>query len=213
MIESTIEAYLLQNLPEQDADIKEMEAYAKEHHVPIMEPLGMEYLLQLLRIHQPDRILEIGAAIGYSAIRMAKELPNSHIVTIERDEERYQEAIDRIQKSGLSDRIDVVFGDALEKQDELLQSGPFDLLFIDAAKGQYQRFFEIYRTGLSKNGIIVSDNVLFKGYVAEEELGTSRKEKIAKKIKAYNEWLLQHPDYRTSIMPIGDGVAVSTPRE
>ncbi|MTH52520.1 methyltransferase domain-containing protein [Bacillus mangrovi] len=198
-------------IPGRSASIEEMETYAREHGVPIMEPAGMEVLLQFLRIHAPKRILEIGAAIGYSAIRMAEAVPQAAVVTIERDQDRYSEAVKRIEHHGLSGRISVHFGDALELADAVSKEGPYDALFIDAAKGQYQRFFELYEPMLSEDGIIITDNILFKGLVAEEQenIESKRIRTLVRKIAGYNSWLMEHEGYDTCMIPAGDGIAVS----
>ncbi|MBM7649026.1 putative O-methyltransferase YrrM [Bacillus ectoiniformans] len=190
----------------------EMEAFAKEAHVPIMEIVGMEALLQMLRVQQPKKILEIGTAIGYSALRMAEALPGVQIVSIERDQERYEQACKFIEKSGCSDQIHLVFGDALETVGQAGELGPFDALFIDAAKGQYTKFFEKYSPFVSDMGAIYTDNVLFKGLVADTEIEVKRIRNLAKKIHHYNEWLMNHEEYHTAILPVGDGLAISTKR-
>ena len=212
MIDPKQETYLNKTLDKPSEHIQQLQQYAEAHHVPIMEPLGMEFLEQIIRLKQPERILEIGAAIGYSAIRMAQSFPQTEIVTVEREEKRYHEAVKNIKDAGLENRITVLLGDALENADNLQSYGPYDVLFIDAAKGQYQRFFELFTPSLTKDGVIISDNVLFKGYVAENPNDGSNKAKIARKIEAYNEWLIQHTEYKTTIVPIGDGVAISTKR-
>ncbi|WP_100331657.1 O-methyltransferase [Bacillus xiapuensis] len=189
--------------------LHEMEAYAREHRVPIMEAVGIEALLQLLRIQKPKKILEIGTAIGYSALRMSEALPEAEIITIERDAERYKKALDFIQRSNAGSRIRVFYGDALEQVDKVGKAGPYDAIFIDAAKGQYTKFFESYSAFLTANGTVYTDNVLFKGYVADELIQTKRTRNLVKKIKKYNEWLMSHPSYHTAILPVGDGLAVS----
>lgn len=211
MIPNELTTYLESLIPTRNERLLEMEEYARVHHVPIMELVGVETLLQILRIHQPNKILEIGTAIGYSAIRMAQSLEETTIYTIERDEERYEEAIANIQKADLSDRIIVIKGDALDVFEQIQSYGPFDFLFIDAAKGQYQKFFELYGTLITEKGIILSDNVLFRGLVAKEvaNIESKRLRTLAKKIKKYNEWLMQHPLYHTTILPVGDGIAIS----
>ncbi|OCA92474.1 O-methyltransferase [Pseudobacillus wudalianchiensis] len=190
----------------------EMEAFAQEHGVPIMEPTGIEAMLQIMRIQQPKRILEIGTAIGYSALRMAAALPETTIVTIERDEERYRQAIDYIQASKVGGRVEVLFGDALELVAEAGGKGPYDAIFIDAAKGQYTKFFEGYSAFLAPEGTVYTDNVLFKGYVAGIPAESKRIINLVKKIQSYNEWLMSHPDFDTAIFPVGDGLAVSRKR-
>ncbi|WP_254854040.1 O-methyltransferase [Halobacillus salinus] len=204
------EAYLESLLPKTSDHIKKIEEYAERENVPIMEPLGIHFLMQTIRLHKPEKVLEIGAAIGYSALRMLEAAPDSQIVTLERDEGRYKEAVRNIEAAEAGDRIDVLFGDALELKDKVAEKAPYDLLFIDAAKGKYEEFFHLYTPLLSERGIIISDNVLFKGYVADDSEASKRMAKIAKKIRHFNEWLTSHPDYHTTIIPIGDGVAITT---
>lgn len=209
-----VEQYVENLIPKRTELVEEMENYAKEHVVPIMELIGIETLLQILRLHQPAHILEIGTAIGYSAIRMAEALPNAKIVTIERNEDRYKQAQLFINRAEKKEQIKTLFGDALELQADIEKNGPYDAVFIDAAKGQYQRFFEHYAPLLNKKGIIISDNILFKGHVATDlsQIETRRKRSLIKKIDAYNVWLMEHPDFQTTILPIGDGIAISIKR-
>ncbi|MGM0844148.1 MAG: O-methyltransferase [Bacillota bacterium] len=189
--------------------LSQMETFAQTEGVPIMELAGIETLLQLLRMQRPKRILEIGTAIGYSGLRMAEALPEAKIVSIERDEIRYKQALDFTGRSPQKEQLDIIFGDALETVQEAKEKGPYDALFIDAAKGQYQKFFDLYTPFLSENAVIYSDNVLFKGMVAEENVENKRIRQMVKKLKSYNEWLMKHPDYHTVIIPVGDGLAVS----
>ncbi|MYL72011.1 methyltransferase domain-containing protein [Halobacillus litoralis] len=203
------EEYLQSLLSEPSKDVKKMESEAEKQRVPIMEPLGIDFLMQLLRIHQPKKILEIGTAIGYSALRMLEACPGSHIITVERDEQRYKEALKNIKAMNAEEQIHVIHGDALEVASTIEKDGQFDLLFIDAAKGKYEEFFHLYSPMVSDQGVILSDNVLFKGLVADDSEASPRMAKIAGKIRRFNEWLVQHPDYNTTIVPIGDGVAIT----
>jgi predicted O-methyltransferase YrrM len=213
LLSQEVTNYIEALIPEREQEIKEIENYAKEHAVPIMELVGIEAMLQILKLIQPAKILEIGTAIGYSAIRMAKALPNVKIVTIERDKERYEKALYYINRTNTAKQIEVLFGDALELYEQVAEKGLFDAVFIDAAKGQYLRFFEMYEPLLSKQGIVITDNVLFKGLVAENQhIETKRIRNLVKKIREYNEWLMNHPDYETVILPIGDGIAISRKR-
>lgn len=212
IVPTEINDYLEGLIPKRDETISDIESYAKQHHVPIMELVGIEVMLQLLRLIQPRTILEIGTAIGYSSIRMAKALPNTQIITLERDEERYNKAIENINKEKLENQIKVIFGDALELVDEVKEQSPFDSIFIDAAKGQYVRFFELYSPYLSENGIVFSDNVLFRGLVAKDIIEEKRHQSIVKKLKSYNEYLMNHADFHTTILTVGDGIAISRKR-
>lgn len=189
-----------------------MEKFAHENNVPIMELSGIEAMLQILRLQQPKKILEVGTAIGYSALRMAYALPQTSIVTIERDEERFALAKEYIHKAGKMNQIHLVKGDALEVVDVIKDFAPFDCVFIDAAKGQYKRFFELYSTLLAVNGVVITDNVLFKGLVCETEIENRRIRSLVNKINDFNQWLMKHPDFDTAILPVGDGVAISRKR-
>jgi predicted O-methyltransferase YrrM len=204
-----IQQYLESLLPESSNLFKEMEKYAKDHSVPIMEPLGIQTLLHFVMIQKPKKILEIGTAIGYSALKLATALPDSEVITLERDRVRLSEATEFLKRSKSGDQITIIEGDALELENEVMKYAPFDAIFIDAAKGQYRKFFELYTPFLSAQGIVYSDNVLFKGLVAVKDVENTRGMKIASKLNKYNEWLLQHPDYRTIILDSGDGLAVS----
>lgn len=192
--------------------IKALEDEAYQDNIPIMEPVGIAFLQQLIRIKQPKKILEIGTAIGYSALQMLHAFTETKVITIERDLKRYQQAKKHINALANEGEIELVFGDALELDARVIAQAPYDLLFIDAAKGQYQRFFELYAPLLSKDAVIVSDNVLFKGYVADPTGANKRTEKIANKIAGYNKWLVEQNDYHTIIIPIGDGIAITTKR-
>lgn len=209
MINKEVEKYLKSLVPSRGDEIEQIEEFAQVNEVPIMDLVGMESLLQLLKLHQPRRILEIGTAIGYSAIRMASALPETEILTIERDQDRYEEAIKNINKLNLANRIDVRFGDALELAEKLESEPLFDVLFIDAAKGQYQRFFDLYSKFVRSGGVIYSDNVLFRGLVAKEDIDNKRLKNLAKKIDGYNQWLIELEGFETRVLPVGDGLAIS----
>ncbi|SEO33918.1 Predicted O-methyltransferase YrrM [Amphibacillus marinus] len=212
MLQEHILNYLTELQHSSSALMTEMEQEAIKDHVPIMERDGIDFLKQLVRIKQPQKILEIGTAIGYSALQMQEAFNQAEIVTVERDEKRAQRAQHYIAKAECQEKIDLIQGDALECVNEIKQKGPFDLLFIDAAKGQYQRFFNIYTPMLQDNGIIITDNVLFKGYVAHPCEATKRIKQIAEKIASYNEWLINQSNYNTTIVPVGDGIAITTKR-
>jgi predicted O-methyltransferase YrrM len=190
----------------------EMEQYAKDHHVPIMELSGIETILQILRIAQPKKILEVGTAIGYSALRMATVLPEATIVTIERDRERYIVAEEYIKRANKDHQISIIKGDALEVESLIETFDLFDAIFIDAAKGQYKKFFEMYSKYLDDKGLIIIDNVLFKGLVCEDIIENKRIRSMVTKIKDFNKWLMENEDYDTVIIPVGDGVAISKKR-
>lgn len=182
--------------------------YAQEHHVPIMEEQGIRELVHLLAGQQPKRILEIGAAIGFSAIKIAEALPDSRIDTIERDLSRFQKAVEFIGASGMADRIRIFHGDALDFDLSLLDP-EYDAIFIDAAKGQYERFFAKYEGLLADKGIIYCDNMHMHG-MAERPLSDipRRKRTMIRNLKGFREHMLHHPAYDTVLLPVGDGIMV-----
>ena len=188
----------------------EMKQYAQDFDVPIIQDQGLELMLQLLRIKQPQSILEIGTAIGYSSLMMARHLPNTHIVSIERDPERYNEAIAYHERSTIKEQVTLIEADALEIANEELPIQKYDVIFIDAAKAQYQKFFEKYEPLLKEDGMIISDNLIFHGHIFDNNQKQSRNLKqLVRKINRYNDWLANHPNYDTLLLPIGDGVAIS----
>nr|WP_058307302.1 O-methyltransferase [Gracilibacillus massiliensis] len=209
MNDDNILDYLDQITTPPDDWVNKLEAEAEENHVPIMDRQGILLLQQLIRLHQADKILEIGTAIGYSALRMLEAKPDTKIISVERNNEMYQRAMHNINTQNKQEHIDVIFGDALEVEDLIHDKGPYDLIFIDAAKGQYRHFFEKYQTYLTDSGCIVTDNVLFRGLVVNPNYAPKRLQNLAKKIDHYNQWLMEHPDYHTTILPVGDGVAIS----
>lgn len=191
----------------------EMEQYAKENHVPIMQLMGMESLLHLLSLQKPKTILELGTAIGYSAMRIATKLESVSIVTIERDMEKATLAKNYIEKAKLQNRIDVIIGDALEITEDLFGEKKFDAIFIDAAKGQYKRFFEKYAPLLNDGGVIYCDNLLLNG-LSELPINEvpRRKRTMVRNQHQFLEWLMNHPEYDTAFLPVGDGMLVSIKR-
>lgn len=204
--------YLMQSLPAGENWVTELERVAAKDGVPIMDPLSMHFVMQLIRLTKPERILEIGTAIGYSALRMLQANPEAQIVTIEKDETRFYQAIRNIKNRNKQDHIHVIYGDAVDKLETMTDS-TFNLVLIDASKGKYQRFFELSAPLLAKDGFVLSDNVLFKGYVADTKKQHPRYQAIAEKIRTYNDWLMNHPDFTTTFVPIGDGMAISTKKD
>ncbi|AXH98939.1 O-methyltransferase [Sporosarcina sp. PTS2304] len=203
-------AYINGFSKEKDPLVLEMEQYASEHRVPIMDDAGLQTLIGLLQVQQPKRILEIGSAIGYSGIRLAQAFPQAVIYTIERDTERYEKAVEYIERSGLVDRIHIIHADALDFDDIQLHEQLFDALFIDAAKGQYMKFFEKYSPFVNKTGVIYCDNMFMHGMVllSDEEL-PKRNRTMIRNLKTFTTWAMQHEQYETSLVPMGDGILIA----
>ncbi|MCJ7841791.1 O-methyltransferase [Lederbergia sp. NSJ-179] len=209
-MDESVKAYLTSLIPDRQTIFHEMEQYAKDQHVPIMELTGIEVMLHNMKIQQPKRILEIGTAIGYSALRMAKALPDCQIVTVEIDESKVEQARFYIRRAGVEERITIIHGNALDVVESVRTLGSFDAIFIDAAKGQYKKFFELYSDLLAPRGCVYVDNVLFRGLVADPASNENKRlAKIAEKLDDFNRWLMNHKDFETVIIPVGDGLAVS----
>ena len=188
----------------------EIEKYAKENDVPIMNKRGINFLCRLIDKNDVKNILEIGSAIGYSALKMASVSDDIKIVTIERDQERYLKAIKNIKKMNKEKQINIILGDALETK----INGSYDLIFIDAAKGQNIKFFNKYSKLLNKKGLIVTDNMLFHGLVEEKErIKNKNLRQLVNKIKKYIEFLKENTEYNTKFYKTGDGIAVTTKKE
>ncbi len=192
-------------------EIKDMEKYAEIHHVPIMQKEGIEFLLEFIKTHNIRKILEIGTAIGYSSSRMALVNSNIEITTIERDNDRYLEAVNNINKLGLDKQITLIFKDALEVN----LDDKYNLIFIDAAKSQNIKFFEKYKYNLQENGYIITDNMHFHGMVFKEEneIESRNVRGLVRKIKEYKTFLENNDEFTTKFLDLGDGIAISKRKE
>ena len=189
--------------------ILEMEDYAQKKNVPIIEKKSIAFIMKYIKDNNIKNVLEIGSAIGYSAILMASSKEDVLVTTIERDEERYMECLKNVKRCGLDKKINVVFQDALDVN--LSEDVKYDLIFIDAAKGQYTKFFEKYKYFLKENGTIITDNLKFHGYVGDSDNIESKNLKsLVKKLESYIDYLKENPEFETKFYDIGDGLSVST---
>lgn len=187
--------------------ILEMERYAEENNIPIIEVDSIKFIMKYIKLNNVKSVLELGTAIGYSAILMANATSTVEITTIEKDEKRYREAVKNVNKSGLDRRIECVYNDALEVN---LAGHSYDLIFIDAAKGGYIKYFEKFCNYLNPGGVIITDNLKFHGLVSNKNLVKSKNLKgIVDKIEKYVEFLNQNEDFITKYYDIGDGLSVS----
>lgn len=186
--------------------IKELEVSARSRGIPIMMRDGIDYLCDYIRKNNIKNILEIGSAIGYSAIRMALVDNDIKITTIERDNERYNEAVRNIDEFSLGGQIEIILGDAMDTE----VNGLYDLIFIDASKGHNIDFFNKYKKNLREHGVIITDNLSFHGLVENEELAITRGQRgIVRKIKNFIEFLDKQEDFYTEYISLGDKIAVS----
>lgn len=189
--------------------IRKMEKYADEKGIPIMEKDGINFLSEFVRLNNVKNILEIGTAIGYSAINMALAGDDVYVTSIERDKDRYIEAVKNVKNIGLDHRITLVLADAFDfNTDE-----KFDLIFIDAAKSQYLKFFNKFSKNLKQKGYIVTDNIKFHGLAFSDKTKLSRNLKqLIGKLEKYVDFLRDNKEFRTRFFDVGDGVAISRRR-
>ena len=186
--------------------MNELLEFAKINHVPIMQKDGIEFLEQYIKDNNISNVLEIGTAIAYSAIRMCLASPNVKVTTIERNDIMYNEAIKNIKKFNLEDRITVIHGDALEVD----VYGSYDLIFIDAAKSQYIKFFDKYTKYLNKDGVVISDNLNFHGLRKDYmNIESKNLRSMMKKLNDYIEFLKDNKEFHTEFLEIGDGIGIT----
>ena len=181
--------------------------FAEENDVPIMQNEGIAFLIMLLKVKKPLRILEIGSAIGFSSSMMALN-SEAKIDTIERDPKMIGKCKKNHSELNLIERINLIEGDALDTF-EIVKDNKYDLIFIDAAKAQYIKFFEMYSPLLNDNGVILSDNLYFHDLLFTEVNNRDLRQ-LVRKVGKYNDFLVNHPDFETHIFKIGDGIGVST---
>lgn len=192
-----------------DALLSRIEKEAAADFVPIIRTETQQFIKMLLNMHKPAAILEVGTAIGFSSILMARNNPVAcKITTIENYEKRIPIAKSNIEQAGLSDVITLIQGDATEVLKEL--EGPYDFIFMDAAKGQYIHFYPEVKRLLRTGGILVSDNVLQDGEIIQSRFAVTRRNRtIHKRMREYLYELTHDDAVITSILPLGDGVTVS----
>ena len=188
--------------------LRELRELAERTLVPVITRDMERLIYTLCAIKKPKRILEIGTAIGYSAICYAEAAPEAEITTIEVRERSVYKARKNIERAGYSDRISVVFGRAEEILPDI--EGIFDIIFIDAAKGQYHKFFDLCEKNMTSGTLIISDNVLYKGMPCDDSFIDERRNKtISRRMKEYLEFLSTDTRFETSLLAIGDGAALS----
>lgn len=198
-------------MPE-SAVIEAIEQEALRDRVPIIRKEMQSFLKVLLMIKRPMRILEVGAAVGFSSILMSEYMPEGgHITTIENYDKRIPIARANFKRAGKEEQIDLIEGDALEVMHGL--EGPYDLIFVDAAKGQYIHYLPEVMRLLGTDGVLVSDNVLQEGDIIESRFAVERRNRtIHSRMREYLYELKHHDQLQTSIIPLGDGVALSVKR-
>lgn len=206
-----MEDYIRGLIPERTGILKEIEDFARENGVPIVQKETGVFLEFMTGMKRPKKILELGTAIGFSSILMYESASTEpDIVTIERDEKMIEMAKANLDRFRLSHKIKIEQGDCLEVLERL--DDKFDLIFMDAGKGHYNHFLPHCLRLLKDDGIIIADNVLFRGMVASQELVKRRKITIVKRMRTYLDLVTHDENLITSVIPMGDGIAVTKRR-
>ncbi|SPZ50328.1 Putative O-methyltransferase MSMEG_5073 [Sarcina ventriculi] len=206
-----MEEYLRGLITNRDKDLLELEKFAIENRVPIIQKETAKFLEFMISMKEPNNILELGTAIGYSSILMSKTLNNKcKITTIERDEKMINLAKENIKSFGLEDNIEIKEGECLEILEKL--DDKYDLIFMDAGKGHYNHFLPHCLRLLSDKGVIIADNVLFRGMVASDDLVKRRKITIVKRMRTYLDIVSNDKNLITTVIPMGDGIALTKRR-
>ena len=215
VLDDRLQGFIKDILPAPDALLAEMTSFAEARHISIVEPEVGNLLSLLVKLIRPAQILEVGTAIGASTIYMARALEdlgqNGHITTIELVPERAARAEANFQEAKLTERITLIEGDAREILPAL--DGPFDLIFLDAAKGQYDDFLAVSQRILRPGGLIIADNVLINGWVVDLAYPHRRKKTMVYRMRALLESFKERTDFQCSLIPIGDGVALLRKKE
>jgi predicted O-methyltransferase YrrM len=206
-----VEAYLKSLRPERSEVMAEMEQLAADEGIPIVHWETGRLLAVLVAALRPQRVLEVGTAIGYSTLHMAEVIGDGTIVTLERDPERIAQARAFWERAGVADRIELIEGDALQTLPAL--EGTFDMAFVDATKQEYGDYLGLAEPKLSARALLAIDNVLMSGEVGlGEEAETFWSKENLQSARALNESLMSSEKWLTSVLPLGDGVTLATPR-
>lgn len=191
-----------------------IEKNALERNIPVMQREGILFLIEQLKSIHASSCLEIGSAVGYSSLMMVSNVEGLKIDTIELNEERYLEAVNNIKQYHYENDIEIFLDDALTFDCEKLKYKNYDCLFIDAAKAQYQKFFEKYVPYVKEDGIIIVDNLDFHGMIFDiDHIKNRNTKQLVKKIKRFKDWIFNHDDYEVNYYPVGDGICVIKRKE
>ena len=213
IVEERLVAYLHSLETENSEILEQIEKEALDTFVPIIRKEMQSFLKVLLRMKRPLHVLEVGTAVGFSAILMSEYVPEEcKITTIENYEKRIPIARENFKRAGKEDQITLIEGDAFEVLKTL--QGPYDFIFMDAAKGQYIAYLPEVMRILNPGGILVSDNVLQNGEIIESRFAVERRDRtIHSRMREYLYTLKHHPELETSVIPLGDGVALSIKKD
>lgn len=212
IVPDNVVEFIRSMIPPRPLEIEKIAQICKAEWIPLVQPEVGQFLQVLVLAKSAKNILEIGTGIGYSTILLAQAARNGggHITTIEIDRERYERACGNFRENRLEDLITPIWGDAGNILEEL--RGPFDFIFIDAAKGQYQNFFSKVIPLLVPGGVLVMDNIFLNGWVIGRTWPERRKKTMVCRLRGLLESLKEHPLLDTTLIPLGDGLAVSVRR-
>ena len=182
-------------------------AEALARGIPVADEETLNFLLLMLEMYQPERILEIGTAVGLSGVAMLQTLPKAKLTTIELEEERYEEAKRNFTEFGVETRVNAYLGDAGEIL--AMMDGQFDFVFLDGPKAQYEKYLFDLKRLMKKGAVLFSDDVLLYGWVSGVEPTPQKRRSIVEKIRSYLQTLTTDEDFRTAVLDVGDGVALS----
>lgn len=203
-----IDTYIQSLINDEDEKLEHFRKQCVERNLPIIHKEVGQYIKLVINQLHAKSIIEVGTNVGYSSIFMSNVMNNEgKVVTLERSEKFYEEALKNIQGFGLEKNIEVYFGDAVENLDKI--DGTFDMAFIDAAKSYYKTFFDKCSMKMKSGGIIISDNVLYQGMIATDELVVRRKKTLVRNMRNYLEYISNDERYITTVLPLGDGLAVT----
>ncbi len=203
-----IDSYINSLIEEDDEKLKQFREYCEERNLPIIHKEVGQFIKLIIHQLNAKNIIEIGTNVGYSSIFMSRVMKDEgKVVTLERSEKFYKEAIKNISDFGLDDNIKVCFGDAVDILDGV--EGSYDIAFIDAAKSYYKIFFDKCLEKMKPGGIILSDNVLYQGMIASDKLVVRRKKTLVRNLRSYLKYISQDDRFVTSVLPLGDGLAVT----
>lgn len=194
--------------------LEDIELEALENDVPIMDPEGLDFMIDQLKEHHATSLLEIGTAVGYSASMMVTQVDHLCIDSIERDHKRFLEAKKNVEALGLEESIHLFEADALEFNNDDLTFAPYDCLFIDAAKAQYQKFFEKYIDLVKEDGFVIVDNLDFHGMIYDiPHIKNRNTRALVRKIKRFKDWIFNNDAYEVTYYGVGDGICIITRKD
>jgi predicted O-methyltransferase YrrM len=217
ILSDQVQRYLHDLRPPRSAVMREMEELAERERIPIVHWETGRFLAALVGAMDPALVLEIGTAIGYSTLHMAEALRSGRIVTIERDRERAGQAREFLTRAGVIDRVEILEADALDAIGQL--EGPFDLVFVDATKGEYPRYLRLAEPKTAERAALVVDNVLMSGSVAfpddvevPDDFGSRWSPEYRRTARELNEQIVNSDSWLGVVLPVGDGIAFASRR-